>query len=512
MPDGTALPANATKEQVIEAHNGLIAQVRGIAERTGDVNLVKAVEDFRGLQTQLRELAERDNAKAVNTPTGKESNLTQFVHDGKPVFRALQINPTTKQALPIDNVTGPRPGHVVQRGLLDPGVEVCGEWHAELRRLCETRTLARYMVGGDEINKSGARATPVIDYMIERHLEKVPETVKRIFSGASGSGSDWQQTDVLPTIIEDLRMPAAPVEDVFEVVPMARKSLVMPFTATLPRAYRYGTPSGNNPNNFAASDIPTSNRTMTTDAFAVSVQIFEDAEEDAIIDLAPMLNAIVTKAARYNFVDAVINGDTNGQDTLTSWNPRSMFDTGATFGGTDDPRKAFIGLRAYAFDASATRDASSDTTWSTQTLLPAMSALKAPHGVMGDLVYLTSPEHFLGAVIKDSNLLTMEKYGPNATILKGEVGMVFGRVKVLVSDLVTADLAATGLYTGSGSYTSGILFNRQSFVVGERKAYTMEMYREVRNGVRYLILTFRKTFKSRAVGSTDKVAHVSYKL
>ena len=84
--------------------------------------------------------------------------------------------------------------------------------------------------------------------------------------------------------------------------------------------------------------------------------------------------------------------------------------------------------------------------------------------------------------------------------------------KIVVSDHVTADLAATGLYTGSGSKTVGLLFNRKMFVIGERKAYTLETYREVRNGVRYIILVFRKAFKSRAPGATDKVAHCSFNL
>lgn len=511
MVDGTPTPAltvDASKAQLVEQFNALASQVRSHGKEGLNKDAVEA--EFASIRASQRALDERLATAASRAVTGTHNELKQFV------VGDLAVLQTSQRALDgsVHRVVGDegiKRGFTEVPGLLDANVQVCGSWHQELRDLVNARTLARLVLPADD-SRGQRPSTPMLDDSVRRHIERCPEPdlKTRLLSGASGSGSDWQQTDVLPTIMTNLVTPAQPVEDLFEVVPMRRKSVVMPFATAMPFAYAYGIPAGNNPNNFTASDIPTSNRTLTSVGNAVAIQIFEDAEEDAIADLAPLFNALITEGARQNKVMAIINGDTNGQDTLTGWNPRSMFDPNATFGGSDDPRKQVIGLRAYAYDASSTRDASGDTTFSA-TLKAGRAALKAPHGVSGDLVYLTSQEHYLNSIIFDANVVTMDKYGPNATVLRGEVGAYAG-TKIVVSDHVTADLAATGLYTGSGSYTSGILFNRKMFVLGERKAYTLETYREVRNGVRYLILVFRWAFKSRAPGSTDKVAHVSYKL
>ena len=451
------------------------------------------------LGTEIRALQEK-MAVQVNAPqVGPESELKMFVGGSseKPVVRWVGS----------EDEEG-----IYRSGLLDDDAPVCGEWHERLKELCETRSLAKCVLKAqDSHNPMAAGRTPKLDRLIQEHMQRAPEPLKRIFSGATGAGGDWQQTTVLPMIATELRHPLQ-MEALFEVVDLPTKSVQMPFDAGVARPYRKGTPTTNSPSQYPASDSSTTNRTLTSDSLAVMILLFDDADEDSVIATRAFLSRKVVDGLRYGFEDCLINGDTGThQDTLTSWNPRSIYNTGdSAFGGSDDHRRSYIGLRAAAFDASASRDASGDSAFSTGTLLQARLGLDAPHGVDGDLIYATSLEHYLLKILVDTNVLTLDKMGPQASILTGQVASVLG-VRIIVSEFFTADLAATGLRTGSGTKTCGVLFNRKRFVVGNRRGAMLEAAKDIRNGVHYLVATRRGTFKA-VDASTHKAVHISYNL
>jgi hypothetical protein len=493
------IPATGATQEVVsrtlnENFARLAAEVAKVAKRGSDVSMEEVNRQLAMLKDEQRAMAE---SIAVRPAYGGGSGGDEFRRfldaAGKPVLR-------NKDGL------DPSGGERTTMGLFDDDAHPINDWHAEARQLVTTRTIAMLTLG---------RPTPKIDAKLARHMAQAPECFGRTFSGASGLGSEWVQLAVAPTIYDQLRLPVLPVEDLFEQIPMSTGSLVLPVQLTMPRAYRYGQP-GTEPTNYKGSDVQTSGRTLNAQGLAVMTPIWDDAAEDSIAAAGTAIANAVTSGLRYSFVDAVINGDTTSphQDTaLASWNPASIFDTNATFGGSDDPRRAFLGLRADAYDTGATRDGSGDSTFSGAggTLVTAEAALKSPHGALGDLILLTSWQYYIAKIATDANLLTVDKYGPNATILTGEVGTLYGRIKVVLCELVTADLATTGLYTGTGSYTGALLFNRKRWIRGVRRVGSTEMERVARHGVNYLVATRRDAFK-KIDATADKTVHWTYKL
>lgn len=466
-----------------------------LRKRGSDVNL----DEINRALAELRENQRRQDEALVSRGTsanGSDAELRRFVGaDGKLILR------------------GSNGEKGWQTGLLDDDIEAVNGWHAEARRLVSLRSIAKMAL---PLGGAKTPETPKLDAMLERHLGLAPDAVKRTFSGATNLGAEWAQTLVVPSVVEALRLPAMAVEDLFDVMPMASSTMTLPVSTTLPRAYRYGRP-GNPAAQYAGSDIGTDSRSMVAQGLAVLVPVWDDASEDSVIDAGAFIMANMVNGLRLSTVDAIINGDTAAthQDTaLASWNPGSIFDANGTYGGSDDPRRAWLGLRADAFDTSTTRDASGDSTFTGAggTLPTAMAALKSPHGAAGDLVYLTSFSHFIAKIATDANLLTVDKYGPNATILRGESGALFGKVKVVISELVTSDLQATGLFTTTGgTYSSGLLLNRKRWIMGVRRGVTSEIERRASEGVNYLVVTRRVIFK-KLDGTSDKTVHLSYKV
>lgn len=501
MADGLVpetLTRGATPDQLVDRVNGLIALIGGEITKSKErgekfPQMERALED---LKVEIRD-ARAQLASAPNTSFGSdgEAELRMFTDEKKGVIWSGGLDEEG----------------IYRKGLLDDDIEPSCEWHSDLRDLMEQRSLARICLPTGSETKRYA-ATPKLDKMIQRHLAKAPPALARIFSGASGAGGDWQETLVLPMLAEEARAPLA-MESLFDVVPMGAKTVTLPFDSGVAPAYRKGQPTTNNPAGYTASESSTTSRTLSADSLAVMIPLFDDADEDSVIAARALLSRKVVDGLRYAREDCIINGDTQSthQDTLNGWNPRSIYVTTNTFGGPDDHRRSWIGLRAHAFDASATRDASGDTTsWLTQTLKAARSALAAPHGVSGDLVYAASLEHYLNNIFVDTNVLTGDKFWDKASILTGQVVEVAG-VKVVITEFLTSDLAATGLYTGSGSYTSGLLFNRKRFVRGERRGTVLEAAKDIRNGVTCFVATWRGTFRPMDA-YTHKSVHLSYKL
>lgn len=501
--DDLLIKASDAPEVASEKLNRMSVQMKAALKAADGKHtaLERMVNDFGH---NLRAVQERLAVMSSSPPPGgPESELRSFVEKRKIGGKEQEV---------VRWVGGADSDGIYRSGLLDDDIGEYGDWHTELRDLMESRSLARLVVRSDDpSNQTAAGRTPKLDRLVEEHLQRAPAPLQRIFSGGSGAGGDWQQVTVLPMIASELRRPLQ-VEALFETVEMPSKTVSMPFDAGVARPYRKGTPASNNVANLPASDSSTASRTLTSDSLAVQIMLFDDADEDSVIATRAFLSRKVVDGLRYGFEDCVLNGDTGThQDSLSGWNPRSIYNTGdSAFGGADDHRRSFVGLRAAAFDASSSRDASGDSAFSTGTLKSARLGLSAPHGVDGDLVYLASIEHYLLHILTDSNTLTVDKMGQMAAILTGQVASVLG-VRIVVTEFLTSDLAATGLYTSSGSRTGGLLFNRKRFVVGNRRGVLLEAAKDIRNGVHYLVATRRGTWKP-VDASTHKAVHFSYNI
>ena len=65
-----------------------------------------------------------------------------------------------------------------------------------------------------------------------------------------------------------------------------------------------------------------------------------------------------------------------------------------------------------------------------------------------------------------TELQTIDKYGPGATILSGEIGRIYG-IRVFGTNTLRDDLNATGVYDGvTTDRTLGLLFNHRSPLIG----------------------------------------------
>lgn len=480
-------------DQIKTADDALKA-IRAVAKAAKELdanlqNTQAMVTDLRAAnETLTRELAE---ARTAAPPAGSERELRKYVIAEDKGIKGIRLVGTDK------GDAGYEPG------LLDEA-PIC-EWQREFQRLVHQRTMVK-VIRANKIGDYGD--SPISDRQVERHIRTAPDPIRKIFSSASGSGGDWIPTVMSPQVWETLKLERR-VAGLFNEFPMTDKTMDIPFDAVGATPYLKGTATSDDPAQYRASTPTTAKRTLTAKGMAVRIIVDEDASEDAIIATMPFLDRALIDALRDGEEDALINGDTAAphQDTIAGWNPNSRW-ASAALGGSDDHRRWCIGLRARAADVSNTTDQSAAAT--AAGLNTAIGKLDPPHGL--DMVAIVCGYHyFLKTMRTFTEVLTVDKFGPNATILRGQLAALFG-APIIISDFVTADLNASGIYDNSTKTKTGFLVvNRSRFVRGVRRGVAVEAAKDITRGVHHLVATNRGTFDTMD-SSTTKNVHWSYNL
>ncbi|HCS49762.1 MAG TPA: hypothetical protein DIW61_16570 [Candidatus Aminicenantes bacterium] len=203
----------------------------------------------------------------------------------------------------------------------------------------------------------------------------------------------------------------------------------------------------------------------------------EELDANSIIPILPRVKDTIAKSAALAVEDVIINGDTTATHQ----------DSDVT--DSKDHRKAWKGLRklvvSTAFNDLGTFD--KDTV---RGLLVDMGKYGLIPSEIAWLAGITSYNKLRGL----TELLTVDKYGPQAMILTGEVGRLYGS-PVIVSEKIRENLNATGVYDGVTTDNT-LLFavNKRAWILGNDGGWKLTV--DFDNDVDQYILNvrFRKDF------------------
>lgn len=204
--------------------------------------------------------------------------------------------------------------------------------------------------------------------------------------------------------------------------------------------------------------------TLSAVKFAAEVLVSKEEEEDSLIPILDFIREEVVSQLANDLEDATINGDTAG----------THMDADVT--AADDPRKVWDGLRKLA-PAGAKTDGGAVI--ATAAKMAANRKVMGKYGVaQGRIVHITSIAGYVN-LLADTNLLTVDKYGPDATIHTGELASI-GGVPIVVSPFVRDDLNGSGVYDSTTkTKTVVITVNTGGFVYGNRRALNVQILREL---------------------------------
>ena len=444
----------------------------------------KQVNAIKESQRIMEESVYRADSAEI---TGTDDQLKKFVgEDGS--IRWTTGKTRVKTAGGLTTVT--------ESGLLDTD-ENLSNWHVEMKRLANDRMMVRSMLVGD-------KSTPKLDLAIARHLAVAPRSISAQVSKANydgaGVGAELIPDQFLASLHMEFEVPTV-VRSLFNEVQMTSNTMLAPRIDRGGRPYIKGTVTSDNPALYPVSTVQMGQAQITAKGLSTRYILDEELIEDSAVLLLPAMQRMIAKDMRDALEDAIINGDATAthQDDIANWNIRERW--GATgLGGSNDHRRLFTGLRAASFDKATTLDVNNVDKAKMLQLMSKLGEYAA-----SDKVLIVSPEALYESLFGLEQVITIDKFGPQATILSGQLASIFG-MPIVVSRFMSDDLHTTGKYTGSGATTGMLVVSRESWNIFARRGIQIQQEQDITSGAYNMVATERLTFGSLDAAAVKNVA------
>jgi len=276
---------------------------------------------------------------------------------------------------------------------------------------------------------------------------------------------------------------------------MTDPSAFLPVEAAIPEMLFVAESTANNSSNYATTKTGSERVQVDAKKFVIHQMWSGEMEEDSIIPYIPFLRRQQAVSLAHYSDSLVLNGDTTNAGTgninLDDADPADTkhylaFDGIRHVGLVDntDNQDDIAGAIALA-DFQTQRGRMLDTThlhdWG--------------HPIdPNDLVHVADPGT-ADAIAMIDEVLTVDKYGPQATVLTGELARVLGNP--LIASIAMSRTEADGKVSTTGSNnTKGQVatFNRRGFVVGVRRRVQVETERLPATDQTRIVLSTRLGF------------------
>ena len=314
------------------------------------------------------------------------------------------------------------------------------------------------------------------------------ELRKAMDTQTTGEGYEWIPTGFSRELIERVKLELK-VAALFKRFTMPTP--VYRFPAEGADAVAYKTPESLVDSSVKITASTPRTRRVTFEAIKLASRVVfsEEMTEDSLIPVLPYIKERLVEALVVAEEQATINGDViplphqdidviNMLDARWSWN----------------------GLRWWARNCGAVQV--NMGTFNTANL----RAIRRSMGIYGadpsKLAWITSICGYF-SLLNNTDVLTVDKYGPQATILKGELGK-FDNIPIVVSEYVRTDMDANGVYSGPGNVrTILILVYRDGFMFGDRRRVTLKTKEDIEVDQTIGVATQRLDFQGMYVCATE---------
>ena len=240
-----------------------------------------------------------------------------------------------------------------------------------------------------------------------------------------------------------------------------------------------------------ASDLNTGKAVLSAKKIQAEVNFSGEVSEDSIIPIVPEIRANLVRRGAQSIDDLIVHGDveTGGTGNVNK-------DDGAPAAGSF--YLALDGMRKFCL-VTNTGQVKQFAGAFTTTLFGNTRALLGKYGARPSDLLFISGVSTINAIQDVAQFQTLEKYGPQATILTGELGRIAGVPVILSESIPGASIdmtAADGKYTSASpasNNTKGwfVLANKNQWRSGFRRDLQIESFRDIQKDMNILVASFR---------------------
>ena len=256
--------------------------------------------------------------------------------------------------------------------------------------------------------------------------------------------------------------------------------------------------------------LSTAKQTLTAYELVGQVPWSLTLDEDAIIAMAAMAamaaevrSALVRNAAEV-IDDVLLNGDTTSANNINA--------DGATISKTDAGKGhwllGFDGLMHLPL-VDNTGQANDHNAAVSDDMFNEIRVKLGRYGVRpSELTYIMDVNTYIRS-LSVANFRTLDKLGPNATMLRGQLGAVEGIPIIVSEQMKLADTDGKVTDAGNGTNTGRLLLaNRSQWRVGFRRELAIETGRDIQKRQNIMVVSLRLAFAERS-GTPSSATHTA---
>lgn len=309
-------------------------------------------------------------------------------------------------------------------------------------------------------------------------MKSLNDAIRKALSTAAGAGGDFLPTPLATEFIKHV-FDQNFLRQAFTVVPMTTKTRDYPKILGGTKVYYQSTEGG------AAQSTNMTTGTIRLEAkkFMARMDASEEVLEDAQSDMQTIIRDHFAATLAAAEEETMIQGNPSHAPTTAN---EGLADETTWF--NKDHRLAFEGLLTLSADISgsiandtraANRVNAQGMDMSTAIARQAMYNLGKYGRVMSNLVLILNPWS-ANQLLDDQKLVTLEKYGPNATIFTGEFGKLYGKVAVINSAYCTDGY--------------GVITHKGNPVIGDRRRVRIKQMDWIQEDTKIYVITERMDF------------------
>ena len=248
----------------------------------------------------------------------------------------------------------------------------------------------------------------------------------------------------------------------------------------------------------------TARQTLTAHELVAEVPWSLTLDEDAVIAMADEVRGSLVRNAVEVIDDVLLNADTTATNNINA--------DGATITSSSAGQAQWV----VGFDGllhlplvDNTAQANNHNAAVSDDMFNEVRGKLGKYGVRpSELAYIMDVNTYIKSLAVD-NFRTLDKLGPNATLLRGQLGAVEGIPVIVSEQMATAD--ADGKVTdGGAANTKGrlLITNRTQWRLGYRRELLIETTRDIQKRQNIMVVSMRLAFMERT-GSRSTATHTA---
>ena len=317
-------------------------------------------------------------------------------------------------------------------------------------------------------------------------------------STTAGSGDELVDTQEARALWDDVNLETA-IAPLFNAVQMPSNPFQIPLQLGDVNWY-----PGTENTAVTGSAPATARQTMTAHELVAEVPWSYDLDEDAVIAMMDELRRSLLRNAHEVIDDVILNADSTAQNNINA----DGATIAATTAGSGHYLIGFDGLLHQPLvDNSAM--ANNHNAAASADMFNEIRGKLGKYGVRpSDLAYVMDVNTYIKSLAV-SSFRTLDKFGPQATVLTGQLGAVDGIPVIVSEQMALAD--ADGKVTNGGNTNNKgrlLIVNRSQWRVGFKRELTIETVRDAQKRQNIMVVSFRIALQERS-GTRSSATHTA---